>query len=224
MAVRRSGPLIAERRAWQLAVAASAASVALELARELAFGSPSLRGFQWNLVLAWVPALLAVRLRADVRAGGSAVRLLPLALGWLLFLPNAPYLVTDVVHLRYDDVTRYYDLPMFLVFSGTGLLLGFLSLYVVHALVRGRFGERAGWLLVLPTLGLTGIGIYLGRALRWNSWDVIVQPERRIAQVLPHVSAASVGHALLLSAFVAVLLALGYACFYAAVGARVETV
>ena len=224
MAARLVGPSIAEHRAWLLAGAGSVAAVVLELARVAVFGSNSMQGLLWNLVLAWVPAFLALRLRTVVRRGGrSTVRLLPFGVVWLLFLPNAPYLVTDVVHLRYDDVTRYYDVPMYLVFSGTGLLLGFLSLFVVHSLVRARFGERAGWLLVLPTIGLTGIGVYLGRALRWNSWDLFVQPERRIAQLLPHASAATVGHGLLVSAFVAALLAVGYACFYAVLGARVET-
>jgi len=222
MAARLVGPSIAERRAWLLAGAGSVAAVSLELARVAVFGSNSMQGLLWNLVLAWVPAFVALRLRTVVRRGSTAARLVPFGLVWLLFLPNAPYLVTDVVHLRYDDVTRWYDVPMYLVFSGTGLLLGFLSLFVVHSLVRARLGERAGWLLALPTIGLTGIGVYLGRALRWNSWDVVVQPERRIAELVPHASLATVGHGLLVSAFVAALLAVGYACFYAVLGARVE--
>ena len=209
---------------WLLVAAGSGIAVGLELVREHVLGATFFHFLLWNLVLAWVPALLALRIRSAYRARGAVLPLVPLGVLWLLFLPNAPYIVTDVVHLRAGEhVSLVYDVPMLGVFAGTGLILGFLSLYLVQSVVRARFGEAAGWLLVGPTIGLTAIGVYLGRVLRWNSWDAIVRPEHRIAQLLPHVSLDSVGHGLALSAFVAVWLALGYACFYAAVRSRNAT-
>lgn len=224
MGVNESDRPGAERRVWLLVAAGSAAGVGLELAREHVFHATYFHFLLWNLVLAWIPALLAVRLRASSRAGGRLLPLVPFGVLWLLFLPNAPYIVTDVIHLR--DVGRVsfaYDVPMLAVFGGTGLLLGFMSLYLVQSVVRERFGERAGWRFAAATIPLTGIGVYLGRVLRWNSWDVLVRPEHRLGQLLPHVSLASVGHGLLLSAFVAVWLALGYLCFYAFVRAEPST-
>lgn len=203
---------------WALVVLGSGVAVGLELVREDVFGATFFHFLLWNLVLAWVPALLALRIRSVYRARGAVLSLLPLGVLWLLFLPNAPYIVTDIVHLRAGEhVSLVYDFPMLGVFAGTGLMLGFLSLYLVQSVVRARFGEAAGWLLAVPTIGLTGIGVYLGRVLRWNSWDVLVRPGHRIAELMPHASLESVAHGLALSAFVAAWLALGYACFYAAV-------
>jgi uncharacterized membrane protein len=221
MGVRKTDRPGAERRVWLLVVAGSLAAVALELVRERLLEATFFHFLLWNLVLAWVPALLALRLRSSSRESRRLGPLLPLGLLWLLFLPNAPYVVTDVIHLRSGDrVSMLYDVPMLGVFAGTGLLLGFLSLYLVQSVVRARFGDRRGWLLVAAVIPLTGIGVYLGRVLRWNSWDLLVRPEHRIAQLLPHVSLASVAHGLALSAVVALWLAVGYAFFYAAVGAR----
>jgi uncharacterized membrane protein len=96
---------------------------------------------------------------------------------WLLFLPNAPYLVTDLVHLRFrPPVPLWYDLILLQVFICTGLLLGYLSLYWMHRQWSEHIGRKSGWGFVAAVAVLTGFGIYLGRFERWNSWDVFVQP------------------------------------------------
>ena len=96
---------------------------------------------------------------------------------WLLFLPNAPYIVTDFVHLTArSTVPLWFDGVELSAFAWTGMLLGFVSLYLVHAVARHRFGGTAGWLGVLAVLGLVSAGVYLGRVKRWNSWDLITQP------------------------------------------------
>ncbi len=125
----------------------------------------------WNLVLAWLPFLFAwIAYRKPFIAPVYG----PL---WLLFFPNAPYLVTDLIHLRqFAAVPIWYDAIMLFTFALTGLMLGFMSLYTMQALVRQRFGSVWSWLFVIVAVGLSGYGVYVGRFLRWNSWDIFTQP------------------------------------------------
>ncbi len=128
----------------------------------------------WNLFLAWVPlgfALLARHARNQV---GFAL----FGLAWLLFFPNAPYLITDLVHLRaFEPTIRYwYDLMMFMTFIWTGFLLGFVSLYVMQRRVAEMAGHVVSWGFALISLALGAFGVYLGRFQRYNSWDVLIQP------------------------------------------------
>jgi uncharacterized membrane protein len=98
---------------------------------------------------------------------------------WLLFLPNAPYILTDILHLtRASQAPAWYDLALLLSCSGTGLLLGYLSLIDVQTIVARRFGPARGWIFAMVSLVLSGFAIYLGRFLRWNSWDVLIEPTR----------------------------------------------
>ncbi len=128
----------------------------------------------WNLILAWIPfvfALIARRYQAR----------LPFALiwggMWLLFFPNAPYLITDLIHLypRYG-VPIWYDALMIFSFALTGMFLGIVSLAMMHELVVKRVGRWLGWLFVVGTLLLSSYGVYIGRFLRWNSWDLFSNP------------------------------------------------
>ncbi len=129
----------------------------------------------WNLLLAWLPvafAYLAVRPGATPRP----VRLF-FVLAWLLFLPNAPYLVTDMVHLPYGGgIPILYDVVLLFSTALCGLALGLVSLRWIQAAVAGRLGVWPGRLFGLAALGMAGFGIYLGRYLRWNSWDILLKP------------------------------------------------
>jgi len=96
---------------------------------------------------------------------------------WLLFFPNAPYIFTDLIHLT----TRYYghfwvDLVLVLSCALTGLVLGFLSLYLMHCMALKMFGWFLSWVFIAVVAGLSSFGIYLGRFLRFNSWDIIFKP------------------------------------------------
>jgi uncharacterized membrane protein len=111
-----------------------------------------------------------------VRSAG-AVTLVGLGLLWLLFFPNAPYIVTDLRYLEgVSGKGFWYDGVLIGTTALTGLLLGFISLYLLHAIVRRSVGARNSWLFVLAVLGLSSVGVYVGRVLRWNSWDVFVRP------------------------------------------------
>ena len=102
---------------------------------------------------------------------------------WLLFFPNAPYLLTDFIHLGEGPAPLWYDALMLSAFAWTGLLLGFASLYLVQMVIRRAFGERVAWLGVVIALVLASIGVYLGRFIRFNSWDALLHPIR-VADVI----------------------------------------
>ena len=130
----------------------------------------------WNLFLAWLPLLCAWRAaRADAEPGRWRFR--AHALAWLLLFPNAPYILTDLWHLPPNWQGRFWvDLVLILIFALTGLVLGFLSLYLMQTLVARRFGWVRGWLFAGGVAGLSGLGLCIGRFLRWNSWDVLLNP------------------------------------------------
>jgi uncharacterized membrane protein len=103
---------------------------------------------------------------------------------WLLFLPNAPYLVTDLIHLRpHEDAPFWFDLIMLSAFAWTGFFLGLVSLILMQEVIRKAAGTIASWLFVFAALGLSSFGIYLGRFLRWNSWDVFFNPLQLLADI-----------------------------------------
>lgn len=152
-------------------------SVALIVVRYLYSSEPMFGGLIWNLLLAWIPFGLAILIYDRHRAGTRPLRLAPLAALWLLFLPNAPYIVTDFKHLVPSPVVPLWvDVVVIAAPAWTGMLLGFFSLYLVQAVVRDLVGARLAWAAAITVLGLASFGIYLGRVLRWNSWDVLANP------------------------------------------------
>ncbi len=152
-------------------------------------GSGYYRFLLGNLFLACVPLILSTVLRVTSRLQLHWILMTGVFCLWLLFLPNAPYILTDILHLtRTPDAPAWYDLALLLSCAGTGLLLGYLSLIDVQRIVTRRFSPFVGWIFALVSLVLSGFAIYLGRFLRWNSWDVLVTPTRlfEIATALMH--------------------------------------
>jgi len=132
----------------------------------------------WNLFLAWLPLLLARGASERGRRGTPRDwRFAGLAAAWLLFFPNAPYMFTDLIHLT-QSLYRYFwvDLSLVLLCAWTGFVLGFVSLYLMQGVVRQAYGPVVGWVFVAGVAGLAGFGTYLGRFLRFNSWDVLARP------------------------------------------------
>jgi uncharacterized membrane protein len=154
----------------------------------------------WNLFLAWIPMVLTYFIVLHTRTrhwsswGGIA-----LMLGWLLFLPNSFYMVSDYIHL--EDMARssvLFDALTFTCFILNGLLLGYASLYVIQSLLRTRISKIQNQLFAATMLLLCSFAIYLGRDLRWNSWDVLTNPagilfdvSERILDPLEHPEAFS---------------------------------
>lgn len=140
----------------------------------------------WNLFLAWIPYLTS--LSASILYQRDPRRwwylLLP-SLLWLVFFPNAPYILTDLLHLQYrPPVPIWYDLGLLLIFAWTGLFLAIFSLRTMQVLVSTVAGALTGWLFVIGVVGLSGLGVYMGRFLRWNSWDLLFHPEAVLSDLL----------------------------------------
>lgn len=130
----------------------------------------------WNLFLAALPFGMSAALHLAARPP-RALLLLAVGVVWLLFFPNAPYLVTDLFHLEpRPGVPYWYDLALIVSCAWNGLMLAFASLLDMHALVRQRLGFWAGWGFATLALGLSAFGVYLGRYLRFNSWDILSNP------------------------------------------------
>lgn len=132
----------------------------------------------WNLILAWLPLLFALRLMAVLRQKlWSSWEGLSLSMLWLVFLPNSFYMISDFIHLQ--DVKRVdvlFDAIMFTSFIYTGVALGFTSLYLIHIRLLRRLSARITTLWIAATLLICSAAVYVGRDLRWNSWDILFNP------------------------------------------------
>jgi len=183
-------------------------SLALVLVRILYSGRFTYIFLNWNLFLAWLPLLFAV---LAVRWQKRPFLAMAMAFLWLLFLPNAPYLVTDLIHLEARaPVPLWYDMILLLDFALLGLFLGFISLRLVHGLVSGRFGSAAGWIFVLAVLGISGLGVFIGRFLRWNSWDLFLRPLPLLTDVLSQLTEP---RTVVISGLLAILMLFAYIIF-----------
>lgn len=140
----------------------------------------------WNLWLAWVPFLFSMLADGLERLYPRRWWLLILpGVVWILFIPNAPYILTDFFHLEpRPGIPLWYDMLLLIAFSWTGIFLMVASLRTMQRLVQGYLGWFAGWAFALAALALCGVGIYLGRFERWNSWDMLSHPGRILADVL----------------------------------------
>jgi uncharacterized membrane protein len=166
------------RIALALVCVLTAATVALVWAIDHETGADSHAFLLWNLFLAWIPLLFALALEVGRRHSLGAFALTALGAGWLLFLPNAPYIATDIVHLGDEHYLGpfWLDLTTLFVAAACGGLVGFLSLVLVQRTVRERVGPAVAWAFVVATITVTSFGIYLGRIVRLNSWDVVTRP------------------------------------------------
>src|SRR5687767_1598995 len=133
----------------------------------------------WNLFLAWIPFIISYFTYILTMNRRWIYLFIPIAAFlWLIFFPNAPYILTDFQHLAYGskDLPVWYDVIMLIWFAFTGLLLGMVSLFLMQEIIRREFGRWVGWGFVALVAGLSSAGIYMGRFLRWNSWDIILNP------------------------------------------------
>ena len=149
-------------------------TIVLLTARILFTGQLYYYFYVWNLFLAVVPVIISRSLFAKDKL--DAMAYIKLAC-WLLFLPNAPYIITDIFHFQERaPVPKWVDLLLVTSAAWNGLILGIVSLLQVEAFLIKHFSIRKVNFIITASLLLSAFGIYLGRFLRFNSWDVVTNP------------------------------------------------
>lgn len=166
------------RRVFYALLASNGVSLLLFASRSVEAQSDRYWFLIWNLMLAWVPLavvwVLVVRLRVTRWLSWQNLFLTVL---WLGFLPNSFYLISDFIHLHETgEVSLLYDIVMFTSFAFNGIVAGFASLFLVHRELLKRLSVEWAHVSVGLVLLACSFAIYLGRSLRWNTWDVLLNP------------------------------------------------
>lgn len=157
----------------------------LLLARIAYAQKPTFIFIPWNLFLAILPLYFAYQLNSKQVTGAKAWALTAL---WLLFFPNSMYIITDLFHLRErGNVPLWYDLLILISAAIMGIIMGFASLAQVERFFKDRVPAKYMHCILLCVFMLCGYGIYIGRYLRWNSWDIIAQPFGLFSDMAYHI-------------------------------------
>lgn len=169
--------------AEQIVILCSLFSIGLMAFRILYTGHLLFAFLVWNLFLAYVP--YAISKQMSIRSIKTKREFLLYSLIWLLFVPNAFYIITDLFHLDMnEDVPLWYDLALLLSFAWNGLLFGILSVRQMEKLFEKNFNRKFDLLFILPVMALNGFGVYIGRYLRFNSWDVLANPLQLVNDII----------------------------------------
>lgn len=166
----------------------------LVVLRLIATGTPSYGFLGWNTFLAWMPIGFGLAWAQATERGERRLVRAAWAAAWLAFLPNAPYLLTDLQHFNSDRLApRWFDAWLFGANALNGLLLGSAALAIGHRALARTLGPTAAWPAIVVVCVLCGFGIYLGRFLRLNSWNVVTHPIH-VAQLIGDIFLAPLDH------------------------------
>jgi uncharacterized membrane protein len=129
----------------------------------------------WNLFLAWIPFMISEFFKKVNKA--QVWKQVTVFSAWLIFFPNALYIVTDLIHLEQEtSVPKWYDAVLLFSSSAIGVIMAFISLLRIEIFLANRFSQRFVEVIIFFILFLGSFGVYLGRFLRWNSWDIVSNP------------------------------------------------
>lgn len=146
---------------------------ALEVARMYATGKVHYIFLLWNLFLAWIPLIVAIAASRDM----SKIKFGCYFVVWLLFFPNAPYIITDLIHLKpRSEIPLWFDSILLYSFAFTGLVIGILSAVIIYKRLTEITSPGFSKGILFFSMLLSGYGIYIGRFLRWNSWSILTDP------------------------------------------------
>ena len=140
-----------------------------------------------NLFLAWIPYLVSLGIAQQAMRSTKSPRVIWIGTGlWLLFFPNAPYLITDFAYLDWVHFDLWQRIGIFTSCALTGVMLGLISLLLVHEVIQKYYSKSVGWIVVSLACGLSGVGVWFGRFLRWNSWDLFLRPRELLSDLSIH--------------------------------------
>lgn len=159
-------------------ILSSVISVFLSFFRIYKAETPLYSFLMWNLFLAWIPFIISFIYIIFQKKVNNRLFDFTMFSSWLLFYPNAPYILTDVIHLvdLRDHVPIWYDLMLILSFAWSGLIVGIVSLSNIHSALKNIMNNVQSWSVIFLSIVLGSFGVYLGRFQRWNSWDIVTQP------------------------------------------------
>ncbi len=159
---------------FQKLLVAFFAFIFLMLAARFIFtGKPGFIFLIWNLFLAWIPFAMSTQFKK--LQNSSLLKQAALFFVWLLFFPNALYVVTDLIHLNVQTaVPKWFDAVLLFTAAVTAIFMALVSLLRMEKFIATKFKMVNGIMMVIIFLG--SFGVYLGRFLRWNSWDLISNP------------------------------------------------
>ncbi len=162
--------------------------VALCITRIIITGEINYFFLNWNLFLAFVPLGVTFLYEILHNEGAPLVKKWWVKLGvlgsWLLFFPNAPYILTDIFHMRHEDsAPQWFDLILILSYAWTGLLAGLISLADIEKYILPMKQTWMTFSTIIALIFLTAFGVYLGRYLRFNSWDLWHKPGHLFAEI-----------------------------------------
>lgn len=160
-------------------------SIVILAARILYTGRWTFVFLGWNLFLAFIPYGISKKLMQHVSCIESSWKFAFVFIVWLLAIPNAFYIITDLFHLNNNTaVPLWADLALILSFAWNGLLLGVLSVRHMEKIATLKWNWRSEWMFIYPLMFLNAFGVYVGRYLRFNSWDVVTNPFRLAEAVI----------------------------------------
>ena len=159
--------------------------LALLLVRIIISGASGYWFIAENLALAWISLAIGLLLLGQLqRKSWLSWQNLVLSFLWLSFLPNTWYVLTDFIHLNpVSETNQIYDIVLISTLAFTGLGIGFYSLYLVHKELLKRLSTYKSALCVAIVILLSSFAIYLGRDLRWTTWNVVTNPSGIIINV-----------------------------------------
>ena len=130
----------------------------------------------WNLFLGYIPYVITRFLAHHADWIESKWKFALTTIAWLLVIPNSFYIITDLFHLEERSVIPlWFDLALIFSFAWNGLLLGILSVRQMEKIWETKW-QGSEVFFIYPIMLLNALGIYIGRYLRYNSWDIISNP------------------------------------------------
>ena len=199
----------------------SASAVGLFILKSILTYNLALWGINWNLFLAWIPIFIVIWLENKVRINAlQKWEVLTASLLWLLFFPNSPYIITDLVHLQSLSGNTYWHYQiMIFTYAFVSLACGLLSLYWIQKVWTKVFSLNWSNFFTLGSIFLSGYGIFLGRVERWNSWDFFVHPLSLLKHIVHSIKNPT---AILMTFEFSLFIGLAYWMFYSLIHLREE--
>src|SRR3989344_4120522 len=169
-------------------------AVVFNILRIIIWGKFSFVFILWNIFLAFTPFIISsiLLLLSKENKLGKAVFIIGLFL-WLIFIPNAPYIITDFIHLGTTrSIPVIYDILLLFSSASVGLILGFYSLFHIEQIFRNKYSKRKTSILIVIVTILMSFGIYIGRFLRFNSWDIFTNHTSLVNNIWKIISQSAV--------------------------------